>query len=43
MDDDEEQLVVGCRLGPLQVEQLGKREVAPVAKAPAFLAEVGAR
>ena len=41
VDDDEEQLVVGNRLGPLQFQQLGERQVPAVAEPPAFLAEAG--
>ena len=41
MDDDEEQLVVGSRLGALQSQQLGERQVAAVVEPPAFLAEAG--
>ena len=41
VDDDEEQLVVGSRLGALQPEQLGQGQVAAVAEPPAFLAEAG--
>jgi hypothetical protein len=43
MDDDEEQLVVGGCLGPLQFEELGQGQVAAVVQAAALLAEAGAR
>jgi hypothetical protein len=41
VNNDEQQLVMGGRLRPLKLEQLGDGEIASVAEAVPFLSEAG--